>query len=250
MSISKIMVKKNLSIRNLVIVGVISAVITLLFFSPGSMMINEKPIDSFDGVISVAIPMITFVGCIFSTFVSSSAIPGEYEKGRNQLVLIRGIKQPIYHFNILLGNIISSAIYYIILFIPIVVSSFRYSNNVNFYKIIILFLVSLINIVFVASVSTTVSNIGGFVLGAMAGMFFTVIGSMYNIIEFIGSITGGVLSKIIKIILKVVPNLAGSLKFGQDYIFGNKLNYDTIIYIGIALIIAVILLPMYKRKND
>lgn len=250
MSISRITVKKNLNIRNLIIVGIISLIITFLFFSPGSLMINNEPIDSFKGVISVAIPMITFIGCIFSTFISSSAIPGEYEKGRNQLVLIRGIKQSVYHFNILIGNIISSVIYYIILFIPIVVSTFRYSNNVEFYKMIVLFLISTLNIVFISTVSTTISNIGGFVFGAIAGMFFTIIGSMHNIIEIFGKMTGKVMSKIIEIILKVVPNLADGLKFGQDYIFGNKLNYDTIIYIGIALIIAVVLLPIYRRKND
>lgn len=66
---------------------------------------------------------------------------------------------------------------------------------------------------------------------------------MYNLFEMLKTITEGMLSKVIGIILKVVPNLAGGLKFGQDYIFENKLDSKIIIYIGMALIIAVILLP-------
>lgn len=139
MSISKITIKKNLNIRNIAILGIITSIIIFLFYSPGSLKINDKPIDSFEGVIQAVLPTVSFIGCIFTAFVSSSGIPGEYENGRNQLVLIRGIKQPVYHLNILLGNIVSSFIYYIILFIPIMVISFRYSNDVEIYKMVLLF---------------------------------------------------------------------------------------------------------------
>ena len=250
MSITKAIIRKNLQVKNFIIVGVLAVILSFLFYSPGGIAINNKPIDSFEGALSMLLPITMFLGCIIATFVSAGSIPSEYESSRNHLVYIRGIKQPVYHLGIMLGNIISSLIYYIIIYIPVLIVALRYESDVNLLKLIGLFLISTLGIIFIATLSTTVSNFGGFILGAIFGVIFTILGSMHNLLEYLSEMTEGLLSKILNILLSVAPNTADSLEFGQNYLLNNKLDYKMIIYLGVAIVIAAVLLPLWKRKND
>ncbi|QQK06974.1 hypothetical protein [Miniphocaeibacter halophilus] len=250
MSISKIITRKNLKLKNLTIALIIGALLVFLFFSPGALTINGKPINSFEGAISTLLPVTMFFSSVIATFISANSIPDEYNKKRNQLIYIRGIKQPEYHLKISLGNIISSVFFMALLFIPVIVVGVRYGDNINLIKLIGMFFLLLPNIIFISLVSTSLSNIGGFLLGTIGGMFFTIIGYFHEMLEFFSKITEGILSKIIEIVLKITPNLYEVLNIGKNYLFGNKVSYKPLIAVGIGIIIGLIVLIVYKRKND
>ncbi|HHX70151.1 MAG: hypothetical protein WAO56_11175 [Miniphocaeibacter sp.] len=250
MTISKIITRKNLKFKNLIIGIIISLLLGFLFYGSGTLTINDKPINSFDGAISTLLPITMFFSSVIATFVSANSIPDEYNNKRNQLIYIRGIKQVEYHLKITLGNIMSSVFFMAILFIPVLIIGFRYDNNINLLKLIGVFLLSLPNIIFISLVSTSLSNIGGFLLGAIGGMLFTIIGYFHEILDFLSKMTEGVLLKIIEIVLKITPNLYGVLNIGKNYLFGNKLDFKALYSVGIGIIVAIIVLIVYKRKND
>lgn len=250
MSISKIITRKNLKLKNLIIGLILSTLLGFLFFNPGALTINDKPVNSFKGAISTLLPVTMFFSSVIATFISANSIPDEYNNKRNQLIYIRGIKQPEYHLKITLGNIVSSVFFMAILFIPVIVVVLRYGNNINLFKLIAVFLLLVPNTIFISLVSTSLSNIGGFLLGAIGGMFFTIIGYFHEMLEFFSKMTEGVLSKIIEIVLKVTPNLYEVLNVGKNYLFGNKVSYKPLISVGVGIIIGVIVLVVYRRKND
>ncbi|WP_100065548.1 hypothetical protein [Miniphocaeibacter massiliensis] len=250
MSIAKIIARKNLSSKNFIIVGILALILSFLFYSPESILINGKPINGFKEVFPILLSIIVFFGCIIATFISAGSIPSEYESSRNHLVYIRGIKQPVYHLNMMLGNVFSSIMYYLIIYIPVVIVAIKYKSDVNLLKLVVLFFISALGIIFISVLSTTISNIGGFVLGVIFGVIFTILGSMHNLLESLSNMTEGILSKVINILLSISPNIEDSLNFGENYLFNNKLDYKIIIYLVIAIIIAIVVLPLCKRKND
>jgi len=229
MTIAYSVLREKVRRKDMYIIAIIGIVFAALITSGNSsVMVGNTSITGYEGLLPVSLVLVGITAGALAIALSLSTIPNEYSRSTSHLIWIRGIKQPIYHASLALGNIISSLMVLTIMFTSVVWLMLSRGMTGDLIRLPVAFLLAclpvIISSMFASALSVKLPQIAAGTISALlliCGYLHTLLGTLINI-------SGGGISSVLRLILVIIPDLY-TLQFQATlYIRGQALDYHRI----------------------
>lgn len=245
-------VKEKIRRKELYIVSAIGIFIILLFGTgsdSSSLSINGVAITDYKMLAPILLIVVNAITCVLTSVMSLSTIPNEYERNTSHLIWIRKIPQYRYHTELALSNMITGLAGEAILFGAIIIFMISHDKADELLRLIPTYLIMGINVAIVSLMTSAFTIAMPKFLAGVISVGVTLFGIFYGIIALFKDMVGGLGGKMIKYILKLVPDLNGIQREAGDFLCGN--NFDIhYIFVGLLFVYAFVALIFVLRRKE
>ncbi len=243
-------VREKIRKKMLYITTILGIIVVTIFSSDmGSLTIGGKNINDYYVLIPILINVVNFMAGAIALAMSITTVPNEYERRTSHLVWSRGISQSRYHFCLAAGNVIVSWISGMILYFTLGIFAIvnGYTNILG--MIIAASLFMLIYTAIICMLTTALSiKLPAVVTGVIMIVLF-VGGAFRGILTLLTAAFTGFGGKVLKRVIRLIPNLAGISKQAGNLVQGKPVNVNVII-IGLLIILIAGLGILFFRRRE
>lgn len=231
MTIAVTAIKEKVRRKELYIIGIIGILLTVLFSgSDSNISFNGNAVTGFMSLFPMMLTAVGFMGCVLAVVLSISTIPNEYSRRTSHLVWIRDVNQVKYHCGLALGSLLSSLIGLVILYVGLVLFCLFNGEPGYIIKLPMAFMFSALTVMMVSLMTSSASVklpaiATGFVVIVLLllGFFHSVLGTVINLLN------AGVLSTVLRWLLRIIPDLYTLQIQGWEIISGNGLDLHSVL---------------------
>ena len=250
MIITRNALKEKVRRKDLYVVSLIGIVILLFFGSgAGSISLDGKPITDYENMAPIMITIVNVICGALAIVLSLRTIPNEYERKTSHLIWIRGVSQVRFHGELALANIISSLFAEAILYLGLIVFTILKGKAEDILRLFPAFFIMAISISIVSLFTSMLSIV---LPGMFAGVIATacyIVGVLHGMLSLFEGMITGFSSMLLKIVLKVVPDLNGISAQAGNVIKAEPVEAHVIWTGLLTLYVISLLLFVFKRKE-
>lgn len=235
----KLHLKENFKKNAFILFGIIGALVTIVFFSAGSLSVNNSMSDSNYAQYGYQWTLLS----IMATLASIALSMGNVEKHRigpkSQMLRLHGLSLEKQYSGIAIGNVLVAITVGMILLIGLIVSIFFKHPEMSipgFFVAIGIYIISIITTGLVISLFTMIMPPA---VAALIGIFFVILGSMKGLLTLLVENMGGLFNTIFGTLLKLIPDINGFGQLARDAFFGEAIDlhelFGNLIYLWILI---------------
>lgn len=236
--------------KSLYIIGVISLLLITFLMLSGNFTVNNEAVTSFDGLINIAITLVSFFASILAVMMSIQTIPNEFERKTTHLVLVRGIKKYEYILSLTISNIIISLIGLSVIYIGIIIFAAANGKLGMIFRLLLGMGILGINIVLISTITSLFSIKMPLFLNGILSIVLYLLGSFHKLLYVLSQNMGGLFGTIVKRVLFIIPNFYSVQREAGKAIYANSIDFPPILtqLIFIYLSIGVIILLSFRKE--
>lgn len=248
--IMKNALRERLRRKELYIIVVIGVLLFLLCSSESmTISIEGESLTGFQNMFVILHIIINAIGCILGVVLSLRTIPNEYERRNSHLIWVRGISQQTYHAGLALANMVSSILATLILYVMLSMYTIIKGDGINILMLIPAFLLVALNVALTSLFTSVLSIVLPGPLTATISIILAFAGILHGALDLYRNMVGGVAATVLKVILKIVPDLHGIQAQAQNLVMGKSVDVHMILVGLLALYICSIGIIVFKRKE-
>ncbi len=233
----------------LVVLGV--GILFLLLISTGtaSISVNGESITGFSRMLGVLISISTAIICLLSIILSLSTISNEYKRRSSHLVWVRGISQAKYHTSLAGANFLASCLAALVLYAVLIYYFVSQGQGLLIPRLLPAFLMTLIS---VAACTTLTSVLSLFLSPLATGIIsFLIVGAglLANSLETLSYLSEGVSSTLIRLILKISPDLSSVSAQTTAWLQGENILINPLLRVVLWAYLLSWILIIFKKKE-
>lgn len=241
--------KEKIRNKTIYIVGIIGLIIITFLMLNADFQDGNRKLVSFQELIPFAIIMVNFIASLLAVMLSLQTIPNEFERKTTHLVLVRGIKPSIYMLALTLSNILASLISFLILFMSIVIFCIAHEKLNYAPNILGSMSILSINIILISAITSLLSIKIPVFLNGIIGISIYFLGVLHNILSVFAMTAGGLLTKVLNILLIIIPNFNSIQQDAGNLMSGKMIDVHPILVQMIFLYVVITLILFTFRRE-
>lgn len=250
MEIIKNVIREKIRRRVLYVVSLIGLLILLLFSTgTGTITIGGKSITDYSILVPILVNIISFISQALAVVLSISTIPNEYDRKTSHLIWVRGVKQYKYHMLLAIGNAAVSILSAFIMYAGLVLFSSIHGYEEIYKRAVPSFCIIMVNVVLISSLTSALSIVLPVFVNGIIMTVVLVVGTFHGTLELLVSVLSGMASKLLSVILWIVPDLNSIEKQAGNVVTGQAVDIHAVL-VGLLTIYVVSILFYAFRKRE
>lgn len=235
----KLHLKENFKKNAFILFGIIGALVTIVFFSAGTLSVNNSMADSNYAQYGYQWTLLSIMAALAAIALSMGNVEKHRIGPKSQMLRLHGLSLEKQYSGIAIGNILVAIAVAMILLIGMIVSIFFKKPElsiIGFFVAIGIYIISIITTGLVISLFTMIMPPA---VAALVGIFFVIIGSLKGMLSLMVDNMGGLFSTIFGTLLKLIPDINGFGQMARDAFFGEAVNlhqlFGNLVYLWILI---------------
>lgn len=235
----KLHLKENFKKNAFILFGIIGALVTVVFFSAGSLSINNSMSDSNYAQYGYQWTLLSIMAALAAIALSMGNVEKHRIGPKAEMLRLHGLSLEKQYSGIAIGNILVAITVAMILLIGMIVSIFVKQPEISilgFFLAIGIYIISIITTGLVISLFTVIMPPA---VAALLGITFVILGSMKGLLSLLIENMGGIFNTVFGTLLKLVPDINGFGQLSRDAFFGEAIDihelFGNLIYLWILI---------------
>ena len=226
-------------------------ILLLLLIPSGSTTITiaGEPVTGFRMMFPVLHTITNALSCIFAAVISCTTIPKEYERRSSHLVWSRGISQRVYHGGLALSNIIAACVPALLQYVILGGYAALNGQSAVIRMLCPAFLILAINVGVVSAFTSAVSILLPGMPAGVIGVMLALLGIFHSLLETYTRVIGGVPSRLLNAVLRVIPNLYKIGVQAEHIMLGEKISIHVLL-VGLFFVYVNTAFIFVLRKKE
>lgn len=250
MEIALNVIREKIRKKMLYITTILGIIVVAIFSSgTGTLSVGGKSLSDYYVLVPVLINVLNFLNGAIALAISCSTIPQEYERRTSHLIWSRGVSQSRYHMSLTAGNVVSSWISGIILYVTLAVFAVinGYSDMLGRIAAAALFMM-----LYTACVCILTSALSIKLPTLFTGTIMVIIlvgGALRSVLNLTAAALTGFGGAVVKRAITLIPNLAGISTQAGNLVQSKPVNAHVIIMGLIVIWLAGLLVLILRREE-
>lgn len=250
MEIIKNVIREKIRRKILYVVSLVGLLILLLFSTgTGTITIGGKPITNYSILVPILVTIISFISQALAVVLSISTIPDEYERKTSHLIWVRGIKQYKYHMLLAMGNAAVCILSAFIMYVGLVLFSSIHGYEQIYERAVPSFCIIMVNVVLISVLTSVLSIVLPVFVNGIIMTVVLIVGTFHGTLELLGSVLSGMASKLLRVILWIVPDLNSIEKQAGNVIAGRAVDIHAVLVGLLTIYVISIFFYVFKKRE-
>ncbi|SFC53586.1 hypothetical protein [Butyrivibrio sp. YAB3001] len=250
MEITLNVIREKIRKKMLYVTTALGIIVVAVFSTDmGSLTVGGRSINDYHVLLPILINVLNFLNGAIALAISCSTIPLEYERRTSHLIWSRGISQGRYHMSLTVGNLVTSWISGIILYMTLGVFAVikGYADILGKIAVAAVFMMLYAAIICMLTSALSI-RIPTLFTGTIM-VIILVFGAFRNALNLLTATLTGIGAVVIKRAIRLIPNLAGISTQAGNLVQEKPLNAHVIIMALLMIWIAGLLVMIVKREE-